>query len=211
MRGTLCPCPHRSRRRGIIPALAGNTADNEIPCGASWDHPRACGEHKSMGIPFGCAAGSSPRLRGTHWEGEPNNSVSGIIPALAGNTPACRSPRGDIRDHPRACGEHGLAERVRVLREGSSPRLRGTLSNCVEIGCTIGIIPALAGNTLRQFSPPPIFGDHPRACGEHRQQVSSAWNKSGSSPRLRGTRAPTHASDSARGIIPALAGNTDDR
>ena len=53
---------------GIIPAHAGNTR-NAIPSPAAVrDHPRACGEHwRFPWLGYGML-GSSPRMRGTHFE-----------------------------------------------------------------------------------------------------------------------------------------------
>ena len=50
--------------------------------------------------------------------------------------------------------------------------------------------------------------DHPRVCGEHYRYICTMDNSTGSSPRMRGTRAIRVLSCSLRGIIPAYAGNT---
>ena len=49
LRGTHHHRRIRSRRDGIIPALAGNTADHVVDLRVHRDHPRACGEHLSCG------------------------------------------------------------------------------------------------------------------------------------------------------------------
>ena len=71
----------------------------------------------------------------------------GIIPALAGNTPALTRSRSPPWDHPRACGEHLFHCFGIVVHIGSSPRLRGTHSRVQILTILAGIIPALAGNT----------------------------------------------------------------
>ena len=71
-----------------------------------------------------------------------------------------------------------------------------------------GIIPALAGNTGTTELGRRARWDHPRACGEHYQNMLArdiAW---GSSPRLRGTHRACGLCRAYPGIIPALAGNT---
>ena len=73
-------------RIGIIPALAGNTWSAFAAHAASWDHPRACGEHYDGDTPDVWLSGSSPRLRGTRALGARHARRRGIIPALAGNT-----------------------------------------------------------------------------------------------------------------------------
>ena len=71
--------------------------------------------------------------------------------------------------------------------EGSSPRLRGTPPRVRQDRDTVGIIPALAGNTGTGAPAHWTPRDHPRACGEHVAQRADAVTKMGSSPRLRGT------------------------
>ena len=133
--------------------------------------------------------GSSPRLRGTPLTWCCAAVVMGIIPALAGNTTVIAQGR--------------LAQR------GSSPRLRGTLEYGGVIVIVHGIIPALAGNTVASTDSIGVVWDHPRACGEHVRLVPSPAVFLGSSPRLRGTPRMCVAKSSGRGIIPALAGNTE--
>ncbi len=152
--------------------------------------------------------GSSPRLRGTRGEERGLDLRAGIIPALAGNTGVSTGAISGYRDHPRACGEHCLLGFVDEFLEGSSPRLRGTLSNGRVAQYNFGIIPALAGNTAQVVSKPIRAGDHPRACGEHDHQPVGVWFAQGSSPRLRGTLAAGPVVRVVPGIIPALAGNT---
>ena len=149
LRGTRVDQAAVRRRSGIIPALAGNTSWAPQPDCTRWDHPRACGEHWQVAVWRGCGVGSSPRLRGTpvgHFRGDRR---IGIIPALAGNTPATPTTTPTRRDHPRACGEHkSVALYVRQY-VGSSPRLRGTHARFLPARTRRGIIPALAGNTSR--------------------------------------------------------------
>ena len=132
---------------GIIPALAGNTQNCYSLSGSSGDHPRACGEHPTPVGGYCGRSGSSPRLRGTHGSPSRPRSHPGIIPALAGNTLALQSITRPLRDHPRACGEHGDDAIDHRGHTGSSPRLRGTQLGPRRVPILHGIIPALAGNT----------------------------------------------------------------
>ncbi len=111
-------------------------------------------------------------------------------------------------DHPRACGEHSICCCASLIVVGSSPRLRGTPDGDAERATEHGIIPALAGNTLRVLTSSVSTGDHPRACGEHLASLDQQRFDRGSSPRLRGTQTLERVCASGRGIIPALAGNT---
>ena len=92
---------------GIIPAHAGLTNLPADSCKGRWDHPRACGAHKSSCHSTGLGVESSPRMRGSRKEQEKEVIADGIIPAHAGLT-----ARDVVRhccgwDHPRACGAHG--------------------------------------------------------------------------------------------------------
>ena len=188
MRGT----PLRYGRGGselrIIPAHAGNTAVAERDFPAARDHPRACGEHARSLVTSNhgqwiipahagnttpttrqsaLGQGSSPRMRGTHSAYHALGGNGGIIPAHAGNTNRNHSRLSQGGDHPRACGEHlGHLSFFSAL-PGSSPRMRGTPFARYNLPNAYGIIPAHAGNTCVQSTPPSVSRDHPRACGEH--------------------------------------------
>ena len=208
LRGTLLSRARRVGRKGIIPALAGNTNRACIRNAVAWDHPRACGEHWSTVVVASTIWGSSPRLRGTPIRAKPAVHPAGIIPALAGNTAFAWLPSARTRDHPRACGEHHSGAGELTHLRGSSPRLRGTRLKCSRKNYTTGIIPALAGNTASSYSLSLACRDHPRACGEHNHTETRVQGHGGSSPRLRGTRGGAVMTYGSYGIIPALAGNT---
>ena len=193
---------------GIIPALAGNTKGHKRRLGLQRDHPRACGEHVIPWRRENAVLGSSPRLRGTPVCFDCLPLHFGIIPALAGNTFRPDRIRGCPRDHPRACGEHFHRNNQWEILQGSSPRLRGTQDGRAESWIRVGIIPALAGNTMVLSSMDRWYWDHPRACGEHTGSFHGAARTPGSSPRLRGTQFISYLPYFLPGIIPALAGNT---
>ena len=131
--------------------------------------------------------GSSPRMRGTPTSCLIASISAGIIPAYAGNTRPHHPSTLDIWDHPRVCGEHGMADIGDALSSGSSPRMRGTLLRVRIPDGAMGIIPAYAGNTVRQEVLVFLARDHPRVCGEHRCQLHDRQHAAGSSPRMRGT------------------------
>ena len=142
MRGTHSANSLRNPWSGIIPAYAGNTSHQHAERRSAWDHPRVCGEHHGSGLYSGCAAGSSPRMRGTHRRGTRSETAQGIIPAYAGNTSQCAALRALLRDHPRVCGEH---------RSPVSWRIPPTR-----------IIPAYAGNTRFAQQICCVYRDHPQ-------------------------------------------------
>ena len=73
---------------------------------------------------------------------------------------------------------------------------------------TVGIIPALAGNTWIADSPDEADPDHPRSRGEYENNTSNDVAQQGSSPLSRGIHPPARPVPHPRRIIPALAGNT---
>ncbi len=188
LRGTLDLDAAVGRVARFIPAPAGDTGDVVV-------YPPP-------------AFGSSPRLRGT-LVGQAWVAPSlRFIPAPAGDTPSGRACRRRRPVHPRACGGHPYTGITGVLGDGSSPRLRGTLSRARRHQCQRRFIPAPAGDTIKpqkQLRARPV---HPRACGGHCAACGLGANDGGSSPRLRGT--PHHLSFIVprERFIPAPAGDT---
>ena len=208
MRGTPARDRCQHHRAGIIPAHAGNTGQwmHKLPNGR--DHPRACGEHLQSAKLVRQRLGSSPRMRGTPYMVSHPCRLRGIIPAHAGNTRAGGRSIAASRDHPRACGEHGNVELVEIVHLGSSPRMRGTRRNDLNLRVRKGIIPAHAGNTCVVSFGVSCWWDHPRACGEHYCLSVTVICRLGSSPRMRGTHGHATIISGMTGIIPAHAGNT---
>ena len=228
-RGTRHDNSRRSCRIRFIPAHAGNTHPPPVSPVRASVHPRARGEHMSIGLYWQLVGGSSPRTRGTPDSQDQMHSCLRFIPAHAGNTPSrahTRHPyarfipahagntteRRDRRRwltvHPRARGEHVPRCRVHEDRAGSSPRTRGTQGVDARVGGGCRFIPAHAGNTAGMS--PRIFrvSVHPRARGEHPLSPCGPEHIFGSSPRTRGTPFPYREPVAETRFIPAHAGNT---
>ena len=94
------------------------------------------------------------------------------------------------------------------IREGSSPRVRGSHRALQSQPMPMGIIPAGAGLTRTRLYRPSGPRDHPRGCGAHRPYVVPELSASGSSPRVRGSQIDDTFVVSRLGIIPAGAGLT---
>ena len=171
-------------------------------------HPRACGENVS----WCCAArgppGSSPRVRGKryylHWP----SPLLGLIPARAGKTPPRAPGPSPGGAHPRACGENAAQLDQRRGCGGSSPRVRGKRVVGEVAQEVVGLIPARAGKTFHFRSVYSPEGAHPRACGENPAVAVDGALTVGSSPRVRGKRAPHARRVGPRRLIPARAGKT---
>ena len=188
LRGTLRPehQPHPLCR--FIPAPAGNTLRWQTVPNPSPVHPRTCGEHVFLLAGVAAATGSSPHLRGTRGKGLQTGRQRLV--------------------HPRTCGEHIESTASSTMRYGSSPHLRGTPPSGWPVEQYSRFIPAPAGNTRPATPPPPPPPVHPRTCGEHTARRICQLSPTGSSPHLRGTRAPASPSRSGKRFIPAPAGNT---
>ena len=183
----------------IIPARAGSTWTRSSSWTTGRDHPRSCGEHNDPSDGSNVASGSSPLVRGARLVAVSFEVPFGIIPA-----------RGfSVGDHPRSCGEHTpLYFSLRSIW-GSSPLVRGAPRDGDGCAVRAGIIPARAGSTTLPGPPASGRGDHPRSCGEHwLNHQHRTWSE-GSSPLVRGARAPSWCLFSAHGIIPARAGSTN--
>ena len=169
VRGTLVREPCEELVGRFIPACAGNSV----------------AAPSTMGV----RSGSSPRVRGTPGRRWRCSRPRRFIPACAGNS---RPPRREVDPtpvHPRVCGELCLEARRRLLRSGSSPRVRGTL-----VAETAQINAAAV---------------HPRVCGELEKSCALWARMTGSSPRVRGTPRGGVGPRQARRFIPACAGNSE--
>ena len=112
MRGKVIDRIGKNRVLGITPAHAGKSQSGERACAGSWDHPRACGEKQKIFNLAAAILGSPPRMRGKVKTLKVYTPVTGITPAHAGKRGLCaRSMRCDW-DHPRACGEKSLKQRL---------------------------------------------------------------------------------------------------
>ena len=165
MRGKPTACRRSAARMRIIPAHAGQTVSNSSRTSARSDHPRACGANPALSVMTAAPAGSSPRMRGKLGFGFDSFRQRRIIPAHAGQTSRTPTPTPTVSDHPRACGANAAAGRIRTLRRGSSPRMRGKQGGRRKLEREIRIIPAHAGQTAPARDATSRSSDHPRACG----------------------------------------------
>ena len=193
---------------GIIPALAGNTSTSRPKPVPATDHPRSRGEYPCRPEESFNASGSSPLSRGIPRYRQNLRRQEGIIPALAGNTPAASEQPSSCEDHPRSRGEYTLPEALIPSLKGSSPLSRGILDHYRIASLALGIIPALAGNTPSSASCLLWASDHPRSRGEYKALRPLVVISRGSSPLSRGIPDRAGVRRSLSRIIPALAGNT---
>ena len=134
-------------RRGIIPALAGNTSNASSPTLMRGDHPRSRGEYAERPRRGVRRDGSSPLSRGIPQTPRWPSRRLGIIPALAGNTcggSGCGKKPGD---HPRSRGEYAETVLIVTHSKGSSPLSRG-----IPVASAVASV---------------VLADHPRSRGEY--------------------------------------------
>ena len=131
----------------LIPACAGKTGRCGRGAHRAEAHPRVCGENCYSRHVGEDDSGSSPRVRGKPrgWYAAPRPPR--LIPACAGKTESRKRPARRTAAHPRVCGENEVDERVGMIAEGSSPRVRGKLNPDRAPGRRLGLIPACAGKT----------------------------------------------------------------
>ena len=132
---------------GIIPARAGFTGRPGRRAQGVRDHPRSRGVYHCRDASRSRAVGSSPLARGLRSTDGPIASLSGIIPARAGFTPASSRRRPARRDHPRSRGVYSGSCSCRAGTQGSSPLARGLRRGRARGRENPRIIPARAGFT----------------------------------------------------------------
>ena len=176
------------RGRGSSPRVRGTPSFATAAIATLLVHPRVCGELKGAIAPGRSARGSSPRVRGTRCSSRPYRRGCRFIPACAGNSSTNTHPKGTLR--------------------GSSPRVRGTRPRAHIRARQRRFIPACAGNSPSSGALPPSPPVHPRVCGELDGRSARRSQRTGSSPRVRGTLPNGRQARRARRFIPACAGNS---
>ena len=164
-----CKCGGRCCSR-ITPADAGKTEVAQTMLEGWKDHPRGCGENRTIINFIKVQHGSPPRMRGKLPFSEYISYIVRITPADAGKTADYNIAGVKTQDHPRGCGENVVAVLIPSSISGSPPRMRGKLRKKTPIIIIIRITPADAGKTLRSLDTQTQPKDHPRGCGENFQK-----------------------------------------
>ena len=172
----------------FIPACAGNSAGGTRARAATAVHPRVCGE---LAVRRRFEAGTER-----------------FIPACAGNSRRLSAICCTAPVHPRVCGELKKAGSPYLIRDGSSPRVRGTPQRREHVVRRRRFIPACAGNSSCPSVSRTFRSVHPRVCGELPARRLGAGAVPGSSPRVRGTPAVERREAHIARFIPACAGNS---
>ena len=208
MRGKVPNRRSTETKPGITPAYAGKSTCLILFDTLLKDHPRVCGEKKSIFAQFWAKWGSPPRMRGKAHDIEVLKDALRITPAYAGKSWHSYGPKNCRRDHPRVCGEKTVRTVATLDRMGSPPRMRGKGVVVQILHSLYGITPAYAGKRDSGRLSAGRGRDHPRVCGE-KSLCCMRWpTRRGSPPRMRGKAGPNSAHNMASGITPAYAGKS---
>ena len=134
------------------------------------------------------------------------NTLTGSIPACAGE-PRRRCPDGTrARVYPRLCGGTGMSSTSHLSASGLSPRVRGNRYARPARIPDAGSIPACAGEP--SFRRAAAYADwvYPRVCGGTRVRFVGQSPGAGLSPRVRGNRWGDDYAYAGLRSIPACAG-----
>ena len=172
--------------RGSIPALAGERIGDVVHAEYLGVYPRACGGTWYCRRAERARQGLSPRLQGNGRGRSRQITVTGSIPALAGERVAESQRLFKGKVYPRACG--------------GTTRAADTLRNLM------GLSPRLRGNGSHRKKKPFIERVYPRACGGTSLPFKPYCQTAGLSPRLRGNGQPIYRCVRRQRSIPALAG-----
>ena len=157
------------RHAWITPAHAGKRNEVSVDEIELKDHPRTCGEKIYKISTFASFCGSPPHMRGKAFDSKVTNSLSRITPAHAGKSYDFDAWIAQIEDHPRTCGEKGRQLFFSRRSLGSPPHMRGKEMNLKNFFVCIGITPAHAGKSVENAITKAIERDHPRTCGEKKE------------------------------------------
>ena len=169
----------------ITPACAGTTRGHSDHTQSGWDHPRVCGNHVTCPHLISSHQGSPPRVREPRAVRGLFLSQFGITPACAGTTGQGQGSQRPAQDHPRVCGNHRAPRSQDDRRIGSPPRVREPRDRVEALNCDHRITPACAGTTHIGENCVDVVRDHPRVCGNHKDDFIGEPNSAGSPPRVR--------------------------
>ena len=206
VRGNLTCSGQCHQRCGSIPACAGEPLRREAHFGDEGVYPRVCGGTHALRRGLVHITGLSPRVRGN----QPRSLMISVrqrsIPACAGEPSPAVAAGGGRTVYPRVCGgTPGFAD-ILILHPGLSPRVRGNLVKGHLPERQWGSIPACAGEPTRRSCLRRPCRVYPRVCGG--TPSASRWSPAGPglSPRVRGNHGADVRRATARGSIPACAG-----
>ena len=179
------------RRKGAIPASAGERRHPDPWRRSGWGYPRKRGGTMAFRFKNPFSWGLSPQARGNAMPQRAFRAHRGAIPASAGEREQPVKPRLWWRGYPRKRGGTLGVLLRHLVDKGLSPQARGNVHAGETEGAGGGAIPASAGERLLRRASVGGFGGYPRKRG--------------------GTNSPKRSDNSARGLSPQARGNVSDR
>ena len=173
---------------GITPACAGKSENGGENVATLQDHPRVCGEKRSVRVHHQGGGGSPPRVRGKAQLTFKQVYVVGITPACAGKSEAGVAIRQVGQDHPRVRGEKPPPTTTSTPHRGSPPRARGKASTRWRKVMSMRITPACAGKRTATTKKSRTKLDHPRVRGEKLSEHHMERRQREDHPRVRGEK-----------------------
>ena len=186
MRGNQCVLRARARRRGPIPAHAGEPRCTDVVGFALKAYPRSRGGTIQDSVDYTYSLGLSPLTRGnpSRWCG--HDLAPRPIPAHAGEPKDVRALHVCLRAYPRSRGGTHLTPRTVGARGGLSPLTRGNLITVALIAILAGPIPAHAGEPFIRYRSLITLWAYPRSRGgTQARSACGSWCR-GLSPLTRG-------------------------
>ena len=166
MRGKVCNKKAKCSYSGITPAYAGKSCYRNLIAVDPRDHPRLCGEKKSISSCQHTALGSPPPMRGKVETLYTELSRVGITPAYAGKS--------------------SFSLILSICGSGSPPPMRGKAIAAFPRHHASRITPAYAGKSSQRICERIETKDHPRLCGEKFADNRYIYIEIGSPPPMRG-------------------------
>ena len=191
---------------GSIPANAGEPLCSKISLLVCGVYPRERGGTRSVRRGNAAARGLSPRTRGNPRPRKAALTLTGSIPANAGEPTSPARRTSSTRVYPRERGGTACWPSRTPLCTGLSPRTRGNPGRCHGLSSDLGSIPANAGEPACSRTAMAAIGVYPRERGGTATSASSAAPTRGLSPRTRGNRCSAPTIETPAGSIPANAG-----
>ena len=151
-------------------------------------------------------SGRSPRVRGSRASTSAVVSLTGSIPAGAGEPAAALAAPTMQGVDPRGCGGAGREGACRLREGGRSPRVRGSPQRLQGVPFRVGSIPAGAGEPEAPVYTVKIARVDPRGCGGAGIGLLPQMASRGRSPRVRGSPSTGLLATLKPRSIPAGAG-----
>ncbi|CAN0049791.1 unnamed protein product, partial [Ectocarpus sp. 12 AP-2014] len=190
----------------FIPARAGIGPPGSLPKSFPAVHPRPCGDRGRTSRGIQLTSGSSPPVRGSGEQRPVQTLRSRFIPARAGIGAAATSGGMPPSVHPRPCGDRPPRLILPFCVAGSSPPVRGSVSDATQGKRLRRFIPARAGIGCRCRSRVMRSPVHPRPCGDRTATACRMQGVHGSSPPVRGSDGNCVPHAGRTRFIPARAG-----